>query len=250
MQSVVSTLRVLEAVATRQPAGVSELARSLQLPKTSVQRSLHVLSSTGWIRPVGSELRRWALTSKALHVGMHSAGDLTLREAAMPIMEELRQQTEETIHLMVPEGNQTVLVERLETPRPVRIILPLGSSSPIHASANGKAVLAARPPDEVQRVLASGLPRYTDTTITDPDELQTVLATTCDHGYATNIGEWRDDIAAVAAAILSKDGQPIASLSISTPINRMPTELRLHYGTLVHEAAHRISMALLSATNA
>lgn len=250
MQSVINTLRVLEAVATRQPVGVSELARSLQLPKTSVQRGLHALSTADWIHPVGEEVRRWALTSKALHVGMHSADNLSLREAAKPVMEELRHKTEETIHLMVPEGNQTVLIERLETPKPVRIILPLGSSSPIHASANGKAVLAAMTPDQVKRVIVNGLPRYTDTTIVDPDELHTELAAVRDHGYATNTAEWRDDIAAVAAAIHGNGGQPLASISVSTPLNRMPPERRPHYGTLVQQAAHRISTALQKTTAA
>lgn len=250
MQNVVNALWVLEEVATRQPVGVSELARSLQLPKTSVQRCLQALSTAGWIRPVGSEVRRWALTSKALHVGRHAAGDLSLRDAATPIMEELRRRTEETIHLMVPEGNDTVLIERLETPKPVRIIIPLGGSSPIHASANGKAVLAASGSDEVERVIAEGLLRYTDTTIIDPDELRAELGVIREHGYATNKGEWRDDIAAVAAAIRGGEGRPVASLSISTPINRMPDELRPEYGSLVREAVRRISAVLTGLNDA
>lgn len=244
MQNVVNALRVLEEVAVRQPAGVSELARTLALPKSSVQRALRTLAAAGWIRPVGSEITRWSLTTKALHVGRHAAGDLSLREAAMPVMEELRRGTEETIHLMVPEGDRTVLVERLETPKPVRIIIPLGGSSPIHGSANGKAVLAASPTDEVERVLTGGLTRYTDTTIVEGEELRAELAAIRARGYATNGGEWRADIAAVAAAIPGRDGRPVASLSISTPINRMPEDLRPEYGRLVCAAAQRISAAL------
>jgi IclR family acetate operon transcriptional repressor len=244
MQNVLNALRVLEEVAVRQPVGVSELARILELPKSSVQRALRTLHTAGWIRPVGNELTRWALTTRALHVGRHAAGELSLRDAAIPVMEELRRRTEETIHLMVPEGDKVVLIERLETPKPVRIIIPLGGSAPIHASSNGKAVLAGSPPEEVERLLAEGLPRYTDTTIVDRERLLAELAETKARGYATNKGEWRSDIAAVAAAVIGDGGRPIASLSISTPTSRMPDELQPTYGALVRDAARRISLAL------
>lgn len=247
MQNVVNALRVLEEVAARQPVGVSELARGLGLPKSSVQRALRTLAEAGWIRPVGNEITRWEVTSKALHVGRHATGDLSLRDAAVPVMEELRRETEETIHLMIPERDRTVLIERLETPKPVRIIIPLGGSSPIHASANGKAVLAASPQEDVQRLLSEGLTRYTDTTIVEPGELLAELTEIRARGYATNKGEWRADIAAVAAAIPGQDGRPVASLSISTPVNRMPDELRPEYGALVRTAVQRISDVLAGA---
>ena len=244
MQNVVNALRVLEEVAVRQPVGVSAVVRALDLPKSSVQRALHTLHKAGWTRPVERELTRWALTTKALHVGRHAAGELSLRDAAIPVMEELRRRTEETIHLMVPEGDKVVLIERLETPKPVRIVIPLGGSAPIHASSNGKAVLASSDPDEVERLLAEGLPCYTDTTIVDREPLLAELAETKARGYATNNGEWRSDIAAVAAAVIGDGGRPIASLSISTPINRMPDELRPEYGALVRDAARRVGLAL------
>jgi IclR family acetate operon transcriptional repressor len=104
MRNVLNTLRVLEEVATRQPVGVGELARVLDMPKSSVQRALHTLNSAGWIRPATGEITRWAATTKALDVGRHASGGLGLRDAAMPVMEDLRRRTEETIHLTVPEG--------------------------------------------------------------------------------------------------------------------------------------------------
>lgn len=249
MQNVLNALRVLEEVAVRQPVGVGELARVLALPKSSVQRALRTLHTAGWLRPVEGEYTRWALTTKALHVGRHAAGELSLRDAAVPVMEELRRDTEETIHLMVPEGDKMVLIERLETPKPVRIVIPLGGSAPLHGSSNGKAVLAQSPVEEVERLFTEGLHRYTDTTIVDRDELLAELAETRSRGYATNQGEWRSDIAAVAAAIMGASGRPIGSISISTPINRMPDELRPTYGLLVHDAAQRISAALKDATS-
>jgi IclR family acetate operon transcriptional repressor len=244
MQTVLNALRVLEEVAARQPAGVGDLARALGMPKSSVQRALTTLHAAGWIRPADGGVTRWVVTSKALHVGRHATGELSLRDAAVPIMEELRRRTEETIHLMVPESGGVVLIERLETPKPVRIILPLGKALPLHASANGKAVLAAGPPDVIERMLGARLPGYTDTTITEPVRLRAELALIRERGYATNTGEWRSDIAAVAAAVPGPAGTPVASLSISTPMTRMNAEMHPEYGKLVCDAARNLARAL------
>ncbi|MFI7706749.1 IclR family transcriptional regulator [Nonomuraea sp. NPDC049480] len=235
MQNVINALRVLEEVAARQPAGVGELARELGLPKSTVQRGLRTLHEAGWIRPAGGAVTRWQVTSKALQVGRRA--ELGLRDVALPVMEELRQRTGETIHLMVPEGDAVVLIERLETDKPLRIVLPLGIRLPLHASANGKAVLAHldRPIDE--------LPGYTGTTITDPEVLRAELAEVRARGYADNRGEWRSDIAAVASAVLGPDG-PLASLSVSTPASRMPDDLRREYGKLVTRAARTLTESL------
>jgi IclR family acetate operon transcriptional repressor len=246
MQTVLNALRVLEEVASRQPIGVGELARTLGVPKSTVQRALHTLHTAGWIRPADGGVTRWVVTSKALHVGRHATGELSLRDAAVPIMEELRRRTEETIHLMVPESGGVVLIERLETPKPVRIVLPLGKALPLHASANGKAVLAAGPSEVIDRLLAAELPGYTDTTITDAARLRDELALIKERGYATNTGEWRSDIAAVAAAVIGRTRTPIASLSISTPMTRMTAEMHPEFGKLVCEAAKNLGRVLES----
>jgi len=246
MQNVLNALRVIEEVATRQPVGVSELSRVLVMPKSSVQRAVRTLHEAGWLRPAGDQLTRWALTTRVLEVGRRAIGDLTLRGAAIPIMEELRERTGETVHLNAYDAvaKRDVLIERLETPKPIRITLPLGSSSPLPASANGKAILACHSPEEVDKLLSDGLLRYTDATILDMAELRAELEVVRSRGFATNRGEWRADIAAVGAAILGERGAPIGSMSISTPYDRMPEELSPVYGEMVREAARKVSNSL------
>ena len=156
----------------------------------------------------------------------------------------MRAETGETVHLTVPDGPRAVLIERLETSNPVRVVLALGSSAPLHGSSNGKAILARLSASEAEAVLSEGLPRYTDNTIVDWEQLMAELAEIRRRGYATNNGEWRADIAAVAAAIVARGGRPVASLSISTPVSRMPPDLSSRYGSLVSAAACRVSAAL------
>ena len=244
MRNVLNTLRVLEEVASRQPIGVGELARVLDMPKSSVQRALVTLHTAGWIRPAAGEVTRWVITTRALAVGGRASGDLDLRGAALPIMEDLRRHTEETIHLTVPEDGKMVLIERLETDKPVRTSMALGHALPLHASANGKAVLANSSPDVIRRLLADELPRYTDTTITDPDELRAELAAIRERGFAVNRGEWRSDVGSVAAAVMGSDEEPIASLSVNLPISRLTQESEADFGAAVSEAASSLSARL------
>jgi IclR family acetate operon transcriptional repressor len=244
MRTVLAAFRVLEEVAFTQPAGVGELARTLRMPKTTVQRALQTLWTAGWICPSGDSSTRWVLTTRALHIGQHAVADLSVRDAALPIMRELRKETGETAHLMVLEGGHAVLIEKVETEHPVRAVITLGSAVPLHGSSNGKAMLANRPDEEVRAIVGDRLDRYTEKTIVDWDEFLAELARVRECGYATNVGEWRTDIAAVASPIFDHDGRTSASLSISAPGSRMPTELRESYGALVTEAAQRVSATL------
>lgn len=244
MRTVLSAFRVLEEVAFAQPAGVGELSRKLHMPKSTVQRALQTLWTAGWICPDGAEITRWVLTTRALHIGQRAIADLSVRDAALPIMHELRRETGETAHLMVLQGNRAVLIERVETEHPIRAVIDIGSAVPLHGSSNGKAMLAHRPPDEVRALIGDRLERHTDKTIVDWDEFLAELASVRERGFATNVGEWRTDIAAVASPIFDHEGRAVASMSISAPGSRMPEHLRGSYGALVTEAAQRVSATL------
>ncbi|OLF12148.1 IclR family transcriptional regulator [Actinophytocola xinjiangensis] len=244
MRTVLTAFRVLEEVAYAQPAGVGDLSRTLRLPKSTVQRALRTLWTAGWICPDGAETTRWVLTTRALHIGQRAIADLGVRDAALPMMRELRRETGETAHLMVLQDDRAVLIERVETEHPIRAVIPLGSTVPLHGSSNGKAMLAHRSPQEVRDLLGGRLARHTERTIVDWAEFDTELDRVRRRGYATNVGEWRTDITAVASPIFDAQGRVSASLSVSAPGSRMPAELRETYGVLVTEAARRVSATL------
>jgi IclR family acetate operon transcriptional repressor len=244
VRSVITALRVLDAVAASQPVGVTQLARLLELPKSSVQRTLQTLHSAGWIHPTGVEMTRWSLTQHMLRIAQRSAGELNLRNVAVPVMEELRAATQETVHLAVPDQDSIIVIERLDSPQAVRTFIPLGMAAPMAASANGKAILAKMSREDVHAFVQRGLAAYTPSTVTDAEELLSQLEEVRRHGYATNNEEWRSGVSAVAAAISTKGGGPIAGISVSTPAQRMSRKLQGQYGALVKDAAQRIGATL------
>lgn len=241
MKSVHTALRVLETISAYDSVGVSELARVLAIPKSNVQRSLQTLHEAGWISP-GRCGGQWTLAAKATVVGQRGGAN-RLRLAAEPVMFDLRSKTHETIHLMIPEDDAVVLIQRLDGNQPVRTFTVLGARSPIVATANGKATLAHLPNERVSVLIARGLTPYTDKTIVDPNELLAELQNIRQIGYAINRGENDADVAAVAAAILS-DTIPIGSMSISLPVHRLTKDAIERFGPLIAKSAHKVSKAL------
>jgi DNA-binding IclR family transcriptional regulator len=244
VQVVHNALRVLEEVARRQPIGLAELHRRLGLPKTTVHRTLVALAEAGWIRPGPRETGSWALAPRAVVLGAQAADAGGIRTLALPAMERLRDETDECVHLMIPEDGSVVLIERLDSPRAVRTVNPLGTRAPMHASANGKAILARLAAEDVERLFRRPLAGFTEQTITDPGKLRAELDRIRRDGYARNRGEFVREVAAVAAAIVDRKGTPVASLSISAPAMRVSDATAQRFGRLVANAAAEVSAAL------
>lgn len=245
MQSVLRSLEVLEAVAEHQPIGVAELARKLNLPTSTVQRILGTLAQAGWLRPTDGELTRWTMTGKALIVGRKATGEVGLKEAAAGPMAALRDATQETIHLSVVDGNERmILIDRADCEQPVRTYNKLGGTSPIHATSSGRSVLAAMSDADVEAVIARGLERLTETTITDPQRLRDDIAQIRENGYAVNISENRANVCAIGAAIRDTSGRPVAGVSISMPDIRFDHRQVPNWGAQVVKTATEIGANL------
>lgn len=230
MNSVLTALRVFEEVARTQPVGLSELSKRLNVPKSTVQRCLKTLSEAGWLRPAAQDAGRWVITGRAFSLGsMLAAGD-DLRDVALPVLSRLQEETGETVHLAVPDGDELVLVERLDSAHQLRAFLPLGTRLPLHAASNGKAYLASLPDAEVDRILDAGLSPSTDHTVTDPQVLRQEIAEIRRRGYAVTDQGLHDGIAAVAVALRGRNGMVRGCFSVSGPASRLTPQMYDAYG--------------------
>lgn len=234
---------ILEAVADNQPIGLSELARRLDLPKSTVQRSLATLADLGWIRFDGKDSTRWTLGDRVRLLSERIDDLGRLRECAMPSLAQLNSDTLETIHLAVLDDDHVRLIERLESKHALRLVQPIGARSPLHASSTGKAILARLPEDEVDAYLERGLQRMTAHTLTDPRSLRDDLDATRSRGYAIADEELIEGIVSVGACVQSEAGRPMGSISISGPSSRMTPEVHA-YGKLVAAAANDVAARL------
>jgi IclR family acetate operon transcriptional repressor len=219
---------------------VSDLSRALDLPKTSVQRAVTTLAEAGWLRTTGSELTRWQVSYRALTVGLAGVTTSGLDEIAYEEMRRVRDATNETVHLGVPDGGELVIVSRLDGTLPIRTFLQLGTRAPLQSSAGGRAMLAAMTDEAIESILEQGTKRFTERTIVDRDEIWAEIKRTRERGYALNAGEWRQGIGAVGAAVLSREGTPQAGISMSMPLARWDEADLPQLAGLLMEAARRI----------
>ncbi|KUF07528.1 IclR family transcriptional regulator [Leucobacter sp. G161] len=241
-QSVVTAIRVIEAVSDEQPVGLSELARELDASKATVLRALTTLEGLRWVEQNDSS-KLWSLTAHAYAVAVRSGAMSTLRDIAIAPMNALQLATTETVHLAIPDGDILILAERLDTPHVLRAFLPLGSKIPLHASATGLAYLAAAEDAYIHRYFESSLDSVTERTLTDRtvllDEIRAVRA----RGYSINEEGLSTGITSLGAAILGPGGDPLGSVSVSGPSSRIVPERYAEYGAAVHEAARAIGRA-------
>ena len=210
-------LGVLEALAEVEDAGLTELARRLDVSGPTLFRLLATLTGAGYVR---KQAGRYRLSLKLWELGTRAIRRLTPRDLARPHMERLVARAGEAAHLSVLEGAGIVIIEKVDTTQPVRVDTFVGQRAPAHCAASGKAILAFAPAEIAAAILSGPLARYTDQTVCDRRRLERDLALTAKRGYALNRGEWRHDVCAIGVPIRNHAGEVVASLSLTMPTQR------------------------------
>lgn len=238
-------LRVLETVAAAKgPVGITDIGRQLSLAKGSIARLVATLVQLNYLVR-DPESRKYQLGLKLWELGSKSITRLDIRSIARPVMEELHNLTEETVHLTVLSSEGTmVFLEKLDSTKGVRPYVQLGAHLPVHCVANGKAVLAFLPQSRVKTLLAGKLQKFTDTTITKKATLLAAIEDVRRTLYSVNDGEYREDVSGVAAAICDHTNFAVAALGVSLPTTRIKQAISDGLGQFVSDGARKISLAL------
>ncbi|MEQ8311571.1 MAG: IclR family transcriptional regulator [Sphingopyxis sp.] len=239
-------LRLVERVAEWQPIGASDLARRLALPKATVHRLLLALETFGWLERDGGTRPLWSVSMRPIAVGGRAIERKSgLRIAALSVMDALRHETGESVHLGLIDGENIVLIERIDGVNSVNIFLPVGTSWDLSWSSGGKSVLAHLPEAELETYLQT--PRYrrkSETDIIPPAELRRELASIRDRGFAISVGVPPAASSSIGAAIFDKRGRPFAGLSITGASDRLREEELLALAPQLVAAARRISIGM------
>jgi DNA-binding IclR family transcriptional regulator len=236
------TLRILALFGPETPEwGLTDLARRAELPKSTVYRVLRVLVQHEFLAQ-DTDTRRFRLGIGALELGRRAYAGLEPRRMALPVLNSLAARSGETVTLQVlnQQRDQVVCIERAEGRSGLRLILDVGATAPLHAGSSSKALAAWLPDDEIEALIARGLPPLTAHTITDPARLWAELASVRERGYAVSFEETDDGAAGVSAPIRDRGGRVIASLTIAGPITRMTRPKIDGYVEMVRDGARRI----------
>lgn len=223
VRAVERTLHILDCFDEDHPAlGPAEVARRVGLPKSTAYRLMLTLSAHGYLERVGEE--KFELGRKLLYLGLQVRAGGEVREAAHPVMVELRDRFHESVHLHLREGNERVCIHSVEGTHDLRVAGNVGRRAPLYSGASARAILAFLPPAEIDTIITAGLSRLTAGTITDPERLRAELERVRQQGYAVSVGERIEGTASVAVPLWRPTGEVLGSLAVSGPHFRFEPE--------------------------
>lgn len=245
LSSVRNAARLLKVFLSREGSiGVSELARRLDLAKSTVHRLLTTLAAEGLIEqdPASGGYR---LGIVVFELGEAVRVHLDLHAAAGPVLVSLRAQTGESSQVGVLDGTEVVYVDRLESSQSLRLFTETGRRVPVHCTSSGKVLLAHLPPADRDALLERlPLRALTPHSLTDPDVLRAECEKVLRRGWAEAVNEREVGVASVAAPVRDADGRVVASISIGAPVLRLGAARRRELGAVVAEAGEAVSRRL------
>jgi DNA-binding IclR family transcriptional regulator len=235
VRSVASALDVLDCFTWSAELGVTEIANRLGCSKSTAHRFLTTLTDKRLVERI-PESGRYRLGLHLYELGQIAVSRFDLRAAALPVLEQLRAATNQTVHASVADGPDVLYVERFETWQGRPFSSRVGRRMPVHCTSSGK-VLAAWDESVARARLAAGLPRRTPRTITDPARFVAELEEVRRRGYGVNMEEAEVGLSSVSAPVVSPNGRVLAAISVAGPTDVILGDGGQRVVRLVREAA-------------
>ncbi|MBM7585449.1 DNA-binding IclR family transcriptional regulator [Bacillus pakistanensis] len=199
---------------------ITELAEQTDLPLSTMHRLLSSLVDHGLVmqNPTTKHYKAGYLW---MEIGLKVLDSIDFRTAALPVMESLAMEVEESIYLNIQDGAHGITIEIVDSPLKVRIAETLGIRSPLYIGAPNKAILFYLNDEEREQIY-----RRLDLTKEVKDALKTQISEVRKVGYAISEGERTEGTSSVAAPVFGYANKVLAAVSINAPSFRF-TEDRL-----------------------
>lgn len=240
-QSIGRALAVLQLLADRgAELSAATVGAELGLSSGTVNRILRALMVDGLVAE-NPRTDTYYLGSGAILLGQAAQRVFGL-DRALPVLEQINADTGESVNLVVREGNESVVMLRVQSTLPLRFEQHPGARFPLYTTASGKAILAfSDDRDTYVHALPKRLRQLTPSTLSTPGQLMTQLTETKRRGYSIDEEENVAGVRCVGAPILDADGKAQAALVIQVPSVRMPPERVRELGEIVVRAAKEVA---------
>jgi IclR family transcriptional regulator, KDG regulon repressor len=244
--SLNSGLDVLECLAAhRRPMKLTEISTSLDISKSNVHQLLSVLARRGLIERLPDQTYRIGI--KAWEIGSR-AQPLEIGRIGAPHLAQLVREVSEGADIGMLDGTQTVCIQLIECPQPVRVHARVGDRNLAHTTSTGLVLLAALGDEEIIARLPEKLEKKAPGTIADRDALLKELRRIRMRGYALYRGGWRSDVTGVAVPICGPDGQVVAGVCVPAPSYRVTRDWLDRIVPALRATAERIEQDLAAAS--
>lgn len=221
--------------------GNKEIADRLKIPTGTVSGLVFTLKSNHFLDQ-NPENQKYRLGLKILDRASILLDQIDIRKIAYPQLREVGEWSGESVNLAVLDGGEIVYVERIHSSHPLGIHYELGKAEPIHSTALGKAIVAFLPENEISDLLNGyNFTSFTTHTIDNRKKYEDELAKVKVHGYSLDDEENEIGGRCVAAPILNQKRYPIAAISVSVPVLRLPDDQIEIFGAKLIEITRKVS---------
>lgn len=242
VESVARAVKIIEALAMS-PAGLSETARRVDLPKSTVARLLSTLESTEAVERA-EDGRMYRLGPMVQRLSAAAGGPAQLAAFAWPYLEELTSYTREAAGISIPDGYRVHYIDQTEATHPVQVRDWTGELIPMHLVPSGLVIMAHWPEQQTDRYLRRELETTTPHSVTDPMAIRKRLARIRGDNYVWVFEEFVEGINSVAAPVFEKE-TITAAIHVHGPAYRFPSPGEEHQiGEAVSDAARRLWKAM------
>ncbi|MCE0534163.1 IclR family transcriptional regulator [Kineosporia rhizophila] len=240
VKSAARTVELLEHLAARQnrPARLRELSEALGVPRSSLHALLRTLAKHGWVR-ADSTGTLYGIGIRALLAGTSYLDTDPYLPLVAPVLDELREQLDETFHFGRLDGQDVVYLATRESSQYLRPYSRIGRRLPAYSTSLGKALLSDRDQDERDEHLPDTLDALTPHTIVERAALEEDLEQTRQRGYAVDNQE--NSLGLKCFAVPLHYAEPAAdAISASIPIARLTPQREAEVIQALRNAGDRI----------
>lgn len=222
--SVDNALRLLLLFSEQRSVRIADASKVLGVARSTAHRMVQMLQYRGFVVQ-NSETRAYVAGPELVRMALSVVQQIDVRAVALPVMERVRAELNETVHLTELRGAEIFFLESIESTKSVRVGQRTGISMPAHCTASGRVLLAALSSEDLRALYPSSrLPKITERTIATRRELEAELAVTLERGYAVNFGQSEIDVHSVAVPVHDVLGRTRVSLAIAAPPSRLTEE--------------------------
>jgi DNA-binding IclR family transcriptional regulator len=215
INSVLKAIKVLELFTPENPQmTLSDISKCLDMPKSTVHNLLNTLMSEGYIEQ--DENTQYGLGTAVIALTQNVRVNVEVRDRAAPLLRELADLCDESVYLTVYDNGYALYIYAIESSQRLLARTAVGDRANLHCTSVGKAIMANLPDEEVDAIIERiGLPKYTQTTIVDVEQLKSELQLTRDRGYSIDNQEHEDHVYCIGAPIFDSQGIVCGSCSVS-----------------------------------
>lgn len=243
VQSVDRALQVLSLLAQHGDLGVTAIATELDVHKSTACRILATLERHNLVEQRGDR-GRYRLGVGVLQLAGAATTRLDLVQRGRPVIQWLAEHTGETVNTAVLSDGEALYVDQVTARGAIGPRNWVGQRVPLHASSNGKVLLAHLPRAGLEELLERPRQAFTARTIIDAGELRAEIDGARARGFAVAVDELEPGVTAIAAPVADADGTIFASVSVSGPTFRLPEKRLAELAKEVVEAGWQISRSL------